>query len=766
MKKIAACACLVFSGMLFSASGQTRASNNTKEKPDLDKYINEIASAFNGLGPGFNEINDAGDYQLALPKIFPKGLPSPVSNNYYPIDKSYYPRYEAIKTEYQDKIASLEASNRTLQMDTAMLFYLHDLVLVREVLYGKKNKASSSEEEATASYLSKEKLIAHKLKYTKFELEALNRLEAIQVTKADTRKALDYAIERTALYENGLKTNCSSCNTIPKAYIAVGKYYLELKDNNNALIYYQKAKEHARLSIDKEYAAQQLGVYFLETKEPQKALDVLNLLEKDSTLRFLPYLTFREKAVVLIQLKKYDDALTYTNKALDAEQLYNQKKNKKFSKAPYDSLFASIYLGLNQPYNALKYSNNADVIEKIKSSAEQEKALQAQKLLAASQKLELEKIKFELENKQITVQAQKQDLINKLEKARIKSKADKDRLEQQSRIALLDQSLSQQKRTLTILLSSLCFVGIFLVLLIRNNRQKKHAYVLLNEQSQVLREQKEELKTTLENLSSAQAKLIQSEKLASLGELTAGIAHEIQNPLNFVNNFSEVNIELLEEMKMEIQAGNTAEVIDIANNIVENEKKISHHGKRADSIVKGMLQHSRVSTGVKEPVDLNILADEYLRLSYHGLRAKDKSFNAEMHTDFDKSLDKVSVIPQELGRVLLNLFTNAFYAVSEKKKILAVKQPDKKPAYEPTVFVRTRKKNDRVIITIRDNGFGIPKKLISKIFQPFFTTKPTGEGTGLGLSMSYDIIHQSHGGELTVTTQEGEYAEFVISLHV
>jgi two-component system NtrC family sensor kinase len=754
MKKIAV---FYFSFFLvtFAASGQVSIGSNTTKAT-----INSVSASV-----GFNELPvDILDYQLALPRLFPKNVPTPSSNYYYPIDKSYYPKYEAVKNDYQAKIALIEASVRTPQLDSSLLYYLHDLILVREVLYSKKNKVPY--DDTTADYLVKEKILAHQLRIPRFELDALNRLEALEVSQGDIRKAVSYAIERTALYENGLRVNCSSCNTIPRAYIAVGRHYLDLKENNNALAYYQKAKDRAKSGIDKEYAAQQLAIFYLDTREPQKALETLNLLEKDSTLRFMAFITFKEKAIALMQLKKYDEALIYTNKALEAEQAYSLKKNKKFSKTPYDSLFANIYIGLNQPYNALKYSNNADVIEKIKLSAEQEKALQDQKLLAASQKMELEKIKFDNENKRIADQVEQQDLLNRLEKTRIQAKAIQDRLKQQSKIALLDKDLAQQKRTRLILLSSLGLLGIFLIMLFRNNRQKRRAYELLDDQSRFLKEQKEELQATLENLSSAQTKLMQSEKLASLGELTAGIAHEIQNPLNFVNNFSEVNVELLEEMRDEIQAGNTAEVIEIANNIIENEKKINYHGKRADSIVKGMLQHSRASTGVKEPVDINVLADEYLRLSYHGLRAKDKSFNAEMHTDFDTSIGKISAMPQDLGRVMLNLFTNAFYSVTEKKKIMLIKHPDKKPGYEPIVFVRTRKKNDHVIITIRDNGLGIPRKIMGKIFQPFFTTKPTGEGTGLGLSMSYDIITQAHGGELSATTQEGEFAEFTISLPI
>jgi two-component system, NtrC family, sensor kinase len=289
-----------------------------------------------------------------------------------------------------------------------------------------------------------------------------------------------------------------------------------------------------------------------------------------------------------------------------------------------------------------------------------------------------------------------------------------------------------------------------------------------------LTKQKEELQQTLEELKSAQSQLIQSEKMASLGELTAGIAHEIQNPLNFVNNFSDVNAELIEELKTERLKPPTErdeELEDeILNDIKSNEEKINHHGKRADAIVKGMLQHSRKSTGQKEPTDINALCDEYLRLSYHGLRAKDKSFNATLKTDFDEAITKINVIPQDVGRVLLNLFNNSFYAVSEKQKAQNIMMKTEgeilngeNNKYEPTVSVSTKKMFRKVQICVKDNGSGIPQNLIDKIFQPFFTTKPTGEGTGLGLSLSYDII-KAHGGELKVETREGQFTEFIIEL--
>jgi signal transduction histidine kinase len=290
------------------------------------------------------------------------------------------------------------------------------------------------------------------------------------------------------------------------------------------------------------------------------------------------------------------------------------------------------------------------------------------------------------------------------------------------------------------------------IILYRNSLQRKKANTLLSQQ-------KNELEKTLTSLRTTQNQLVQSEKMASLGEMTAGIAHEIQNPLNFVNNFSELNTELIDELKAELEAGNKEQAIAIANDLKQNEEKIIQHGKRADGIVKSMLQHSRSSSGKKELTDINALTDEYVRLAYHGLRAKDKSFNAKFQTDFDNSIDKVHVIPQEIGRVLLNLINNAFYAVSEKEKQTGEN-------YEPTVTVTTKREDDKITVTVKDNGNGIPQKALDKIFQPFFTTKPAGQGTGLGLSLSYDIITNGHGGEFKVETKEGEGSVFVISLPV
>jgi signal transduction histidine kinase len=309
------------------------------------------------------------------------------------------------------------------------------------------------------------------------------------------------------------------------------------------------------------------------------------------------------------------------------------------------------------------------------------------------------------------------------------------------------QRLRDGQRRQNLFLASAFVLLTVSVILYRNNRQKQKANKILQ--------------STLSELKATQTQLIQSEKMASLGELTAGIAHEIQNPLNFVNNFSELNKELIGELKEAIQSGNKHEAEEIAGDLMANEEKVSQHGKRADAIVKSMLQHSRKSGGQKEPTDINALCEEYLRLAYQGFRAKDQSFNASLETSFDPSAGKVHIDPQEIGQVLLNLYNNAFYALREKSKSAG-------PGFIPMVTVRSRVQesdNKKMVeLSISDNGNGIPEGIRVKIFQPFFTTKPTGQGTGLGLSLSYDIVTKGHGGELKVVTNEGEGTDFIIQL--
>jgi signal transduction histidine kinase len=321
-----------------------------------------------------------------------------------------------------------------------------------------------------------------------------------------------------------------------------------------------------------------------------------------------------------------------------------------------------------------------------------------------------------------------------------------------------EQLQTESKIRIYSLLAGLMVVSVIGIILFRNNNQRKKSNLLLTSQKNEIEQQKKQVEESMEQLQSTQSQLIQSEKMASLGELTAGIAHEIQNPLNFVNNFADVNVELIEELETEANKGNLEEVKLLAKDIKENETKITHHGKRADAIVKNMLQHSRKTSGQKELTDINALCDEYLRLSYHGLKAKDKAFNADFETKFDTTLAPINVVPQDIGRVILNLINNAIYAVNERQK----KEEDS--GYKPLVTLTTSKQGDQVVIEVADNGTGMPEQVKEKIFQPFFTTKPTGEGTGLGLSLSYDFVTKGHGGIMEVLTREGEGSKIIVRL--
>ncbi|HET7118394.1 MAG TPA: ATP-binding protein, partial [Hanamia sp.] len=397
-----------------------------------------------------------------------------------------------------------------------------------------------------------------------------------------------------------------------------------------------------------------------------------------------------------------------------------------------DNIIAGFFKEMNQPDSAIFYARQALAESQIINHKDE--ILRATLLLAGL--YESKDLKTALDY-QKSAYALSNELFG-IKKIQGLQKIITDEQQHERKIEIERTAYQNRIRQYTLL------AGLFILLLIaffvyRNYLREKKAKNLLREKNEIIEQ-------TLSDLKSAQKQLIQSEKMASLGELTAGIAHEIQNPLNFVNNFSDVNTELLGELKAE-RLKQKAErdeqnEDEIINDVIANEQKINHHGKRAGDIVKGMLQHSRTSTGTKEPTDINALADEYLRLSYHGLRAKDKSFNAEMKSNFDESIGKINIIPQDIGRVLLNLYNNAFYAVQQKQKEAAEKGLptfERLPTlYDPTVSVTTMKSGNQVIITVSDNGNGIPQNIVDKIFQPFFTTKPTGSGTGLGLSLAYD----------------------------
>lgn len=577
---------------------------------------------------------------------------------------------------------------------------------------GAVNFNQGDDEKAITYYLESLK-VAEEIKDKLRIATALVNLGAVYFNKESTHDlALQYYLKALPLSEE-----LGDHDAIGTAAVNIGEIYLTRKDHISAFIYFEKGLEAYKRSANGNvpYALYNLGrVYNLRNQYGEA-------------------IKFQNEAFDLA--KKMDRKKEMAQSKLGLAEIYQAKGENNTAIAAYkDALhiaqeiganyeLKNAYLGLAELYaleadfrNAFTYQKLYTAFKDTLYNADMDKKLQAMAL------------KSDLEKKQGEV-----DLLEK----------DKTQKEQKSRIQQL----------FIISISGALFTALILSLILyRNNQHKQRS----NAQ---LQEQKEEIQQTLEKLKDTQSQLVHAEKMASLGELTAGIAHEIQNPLNFVNNFSEVSKELLDEMKSELDNGNTEEAKEIANDVIQNLEKINFHGKRADGIVKGMLQHSRTNAGQKEPTDINALAEEYLRLSYHGLRAKDKSFNASMKTNFDTTLGKISVIPQDMGRVILNLLTNAFYAVNEKRKTAG-------ETYMPEVSISTKKNSGNMEIKVNDNGNGIPEHALEKIFQPFFTTKPTGEGTGLGLSLSYDIITKGHGGKITVHTTEGSGTEFTILLPV
>jgi two-component system NtrC family sensor kinase len=363
-------------------------------------------------------------------------------------------------------------------------------------------------------------------------------------------------------------------------------------------------------------------------------------------------------------------------------------------------------------------------------------------------------------------QNEKKLALSEQEKALQQSQLDKQTLiakEKERELLIKDKKLTVQKAQRDIWLAGAIGFLLLSFIMFRNYRQKQKANHLLQQQNIELEEQPDHVKKAMAELQQTHIQLIQKEKMASLGELTAGITHEIQNPLNFVNNFSEVNLESGSELKEELRklslTNEQSENLHyLTNELLQNQEKITHHGKRAGAIVNNMLEHSRrTNSGVKEPTNINALVDECLKLSYNSFRNKHKTFDSKIETHYDNSTSHVNVIPQDISRVLMNLLNNAFYAVNEKKKRL-------NGSFEPAISVSTKKDGDKAMIGVYDNGTGMSEKVSAKVFQPFFTTKPTGEGTGLGLSLSYDVVTKGHGGEMKVESKEGEGAKFIIQL--
>jgi two-component system, NtrC family, sensor kinase len=526
----------------------------------------------------------------------------------------------------------------------------------------------------------------------------------------------------------------------------LGNLYNSALNIDKKFYYYKEAKKIAESIGDESLLSMvcmNIGNTYLEMNEPDSALAYeLKALKYSDNSGFRMYygLTLIYLGNIYATKGKFDASKKYYKESIQV----NKELNNLAYLAEAHIALANLFKKTEQIDSCLYYAKIG--LSLFKKNGEPQGSLTAAKLISSVYR-ESKNVDSAFAYQSMTLLLA--DSLNLTEK--IKQLENIGFSEQLYAQQLAEQEAAYQNRiriyAMLTFSAVLLLIGIFLY---RNIRQKQKVNDLLYQQNV-------EIENTLSQLKSTQSQLIQSEKMASLGELTAGIAHEIQNPLNFVNNFSEVNTELIEELEQEAGKGNLPEVKLIAKDIKENEQKINHHGKRADAIVKGMLQHSQSGGGIKEPTDINALADDYLRLAYHGFQAKDKSFNTTLNTDYDGSIGSIIIIPQDIGRVLLNLYNNAFYALSAKKKTVA------DVGYEATLWLQTKKAGDKVEISVRDNGNGVPVKIKEKIFQPFFTTKPTGQGTGLGLSLSYDIV-KAHGGELKVETREGEGSIFIVQL--
>ncbi|MVM40936.1 tetratricopeptide repeat protein [Spirosoma sp. HMF3257] len=549
-----------------------------------------------------------------------------------------------------------------------------------------------------------------KLNDTTYVTGVLNNIAGVHTKQGEWRQGLVILQEAYALYKTmaqpdfGLK---------PILFLGIGRCYYNLHQLDSASAYLNQA-----LPLAKQYRPVSIGTILylsgdvaLSKNNPDRAYSFykqsIAVLNKQNAYLGLDEVCYR-LATFYQKTTRKDSALHYAKLSLS----YGQKSASPQAVLQSSQLLTQLYKGKNDT-EALRYYETAVAAKDSLYSQDKMKQLLSLTFEEKQQAQEIE-----------AAQAEYQSTV----------------------------------RTY-IFIGLLAVLGVIALALYRNNRQKQRANALLHRQRDEIHQQRTKAENALTELRATQTQLIQKEKMASLGELTAGIAHEIQNPLNFVTNFSEVSAELVGELREEeTRPQRDAELIEeLLDDLTQNLIKITHHGGRASAIVRGMLEHSRTNTGEKQPINLNALADEYLKIAFHGLRVKDKDFNTELKTNFGAELSPIEVVPQEIGRVLLNLYNNAFYAVQQK-------QQQGQTGYQPRVTISTTQFNRTIQIRVSDNGTGIPESVKAKIFQPFFTTKPTGEGTGLGLSLSYDIITKGHGGSLTVESQEGEGTTFVIQL--
>ena len=618
-------------------------------------------------------------------------------------------------------IDSLKNELTNSRVDTNRVQVLGDLAELYNVL----------NQDSCLYYGNEELKLTKALKYRDGESRGLCALGLYYRVIGDLPEALKYLI-----LAQKIASDINNSREIGRSLMGIGLVY-QVLDPKTSNQYLKKAKEY--ISVNDKHTLNvltridiNLAINYMKLNQLDSAFRYMNgLYEKTppGDINYSPVLMFFGD--LQFRMGDTDKGIELLSRSVQV----NEKDNDHYTAANTYEALAEIYKKQDQPDSGIYYAQKA--FSEAKQADRKSQMLVSANLLAElyepkSISASYQYLKIAKDLNETLYGARK---VQELQQAVMEERESQQKTEQ-------EQLAYRNKLKQYLFFSGILILSIIAFVLFRNNLQKKKINT--------------KLESTLNNLKSTQSQLIQSEKMASLGELTAGIAHEIQNPLNFVNNFSEVNTELLFELKDEVKKGNLDEVNAIADDVISNEEKINHHGKRADAIVKGMLQHSRSSTATTEPININTLADEYLRLAYHGLRAKDKSFNATLKTDFDESLGNINIIPQDIGRVLLNLFNNAFYAINERSK-------HQKEGYEPIVSVSSKKVNNHVEIKVSDNGNGIPQKIIDKIFQPFFTTKPTGQGTGLGLSLSYDIL-KAHGGEMKVESKEGEGSEFIILL--
>lgn len=601
-------------------------------------------------------------------------------------------------------------------------------------------------------------LIAKKHNWQKSLANTLNGIANAYATMGDYATGIQY-------YLRALKMNEALNNEMGVSSVNgnIGATYIEKEDYNKALPYLQKGLKqflhyrstHKLVGLEKfseSIDLENLGECYLYLKNVDSAKYYLDLALKSSEkLHYQDVLGSIQRDLGEVEKLKGNKAgaLQYFRQAVLNDRAIDDVANMSIA-----------YLSMSKFYHQDKKQDSAEYYaQKALDTAAAGKYLQD--VLNAGKELYSyydEDHNLSAAYKYFKITTAAKDSLYSQDKVKQLLTLD---FNEKQRLQELEAARAEEQNKIRIYILSGGIAVLLLLALVfwRISKQRQKANRLLSKQKKEIEDQRDQTNKALTELQQTQVQLVQREKMASLGELTAGIAHEIQNPLNFVNNFSEVNAELIEEMELEIDRGNLKEIKAIAVDIKENEKKINMHGKRADGIVRGMLQHSRASTGQKEPTDINALSDEYLNLSYHGLRAKDKTFNADLVTKYDADLPKISVIPQDIGRVLLNLFNNAFYAVNQKAKTAAT-------GYKPTVEVSTSIKNGKLEIKVKDNGSGIPDAIKDKIMQPFFTTKSAGEGTGLGLSLSYDTVVKGHGGNIHVDSVAGDGSAFFVTLPV